>query len=79
MCTLTFMYLVELTTHVTHLSRQICFYIIVQTSINDMNGKYFDDTNISYQCLYCTIHRVTWKNYITLSNIVSKRIYKHVF
>lgn len=49
MCTLTFMYLVELTTHVTHLSRQICFYIIVQTSINDMNGKYFDDTNISYQ------------------------------
>ena len=40
MCTLTFMYLVELTTHVTHLSRQICFYIIVQTSINDMNGKY---------------------------------------
>ena len=46
------MYLVELTTHVTHLSRQICFYIIVQTSINDMNGKYFDDTNISYQCVY---------------------------
>ena len=49
MCTLTFMYLVELTTHVTLLSRQICFYIIVQTSIDDMNGKYFDDTNISYQ------------------------------
>ena len=78
MCTLTFMYLVELTTHVTHLSRQICFYIIVQTSINDMNGKYFDDTNISYQCvLYIWV--LTWKNYITLSNIVSKRIYKHVF
>ena len=43
------MYLVELTTHVTHLSRQICFYIIVQTSINDMNGKCFEDTNVSYQ------------------------------
>ena len=49
MCTLTFMYLVELTTRVTHLSRQICFYIIVQTSINDMNCKYFDDTNVSYK------------------------------
>ena len=45
MCTLTFMYLVELTTHVTHLSRQICFYIIAQTSINDIK-KHFDDTNI---------------------------------
>ena len=74
MCTLTFMYLVELTTHVTHLSRQICFYIIVQTSINDMNGKCFEDTNASYQYVY-----LTWKNYTTLSNIGWKRIFKHVF
>ena len=66
MCTLTFMYLVELTTHVTHLSRQICFYIIVQTSINDMNGKRF-------------IWNLTWKNYTTLSNIGWNRSLKHVF